>query len=306
MSPDQISTLLHENPMTTARYVLRPQPEAPLDDYIQAAIAAVTAIAGRPLDSLDAIPERLRYLFKDLNPPGGGPGRPDLIQIKGDAFEADEIGWLADLMRRQGGEGGTVSALGLSAQSATPAPTSPVDDEATVKAIGKRIYEYFIPKYNSALSAQEDSELVASEIVAAIRRGEVPGLPSPDEHAAIKAEVERLRAELKSTDDALCLWKQAENDRTAQRDAAIARAEKAEAELAKSEQAHMELAKGELFQIRTANQERDAARAAHAEAVQLVKRARRITDRWGLLEVGECTDWETDADAYIAKHGDTP
>jgi hypothetical protein len=51
--------------MTNTRYVLTPDPGTILDDYIQAAIAAITAISGRPLESLDAIPEHLRHLFRE-------------------------------------------------------------------------------------------------------------------------------------------------------------------------------------------------------------------------------------------------
>jgi hypothetical protein len=51
--------------MTSTRYVLTSEPYGKLTDYVQAAIAAITAIAGRPLESLDGIPENLRYLFRE-------------------------------------------------------------------------------------------------------------------------------------------------------------------------------------------------------------------------------------------------
>ena len=57
---------------------------------------------------------------------------------------------------------------------------------------------------------------------------------------------------------------------TAERDAAIARAERAE--------------------------------KAHAEAVKLLIRARKITDNWGHLDPGECDRWENQIDNHLRKH----
>lgn len=100
--------------MTSTRYVLTPDPGTILDDYVQAAIAAITAISGRPLDSLDAIPERLRYLFREevvlqCGTGGSGPTSPgaggcakvvtgpikDLkVSLTGDVVKADDLGWI--------------------------------------------------------------------------------------------------------------------------------------------------------------------------------------------------------------------
>jgi hypothetical protein len=76
--------------MTSTRYVLTPLTDAKLDEYIQAAIAAITAIAGRPLESLDGIPEHLRYLFREEV--ASAPGFK--MTLPGEAVKADDLGWV--------------------------------------------------------------------------------------------------------------------------------------------------------------------------------------------------------------------
>ena len=86
--------------------------------------------------------------------------------------------------------------LFLNAEQRRKMNPAPSDDEATIDAV--------VAAYNKRANELEvfwcDMECMQS-VLAALRRGEVLGLPSPDGHAALKTEVERLRAELSDSQD---------------------------------------------------------------------------------------------------------
>lgn len=142
----------------------------------------------------------------------------------------------------------------------------PADDEAAAEAI-----------QSAAFSHITDGD--ARLIVAKIRRREIPGLPSPDEFAKVKAEVERLHSIIAEASDTL---------RTAmsEREAAIARAEKAEAELndvlAKPDAAadHYRKMQAATYQeLVSERSKHDTARTAHAEAMEFLRNRIRLEEK---------------------------
>ena len=112
----------------------------------------------------------------------------------------------------------------------TDKPAAPANDEATIDAV--------VAAYNKRADELEvawcNMDCMQS-VLAVIRQGEVPGLPSPDEFAKVKAE----------------------------RDAANARAEKAEEELERQVMTHQ-------TDMEAMSADRQAARSAHAEAMALL------------------------------------
>lgn len=166
-------------------------------------------------------------------------------------------------------------------------PAAPADDDA----IAQRIVTFLKEGWPTGTPA------LVRNLVAAIRRGEVPGLTTTaerddairqaaeaqDERDTLEAEVERLGLELRAA-------QRSELVAVKERDAAIARAEKAELE-AKAprgsgwadaqevrnfkEQIATAIADFKLMQAQRDEQALEAisARAAHAEAMELLRKA---------------------------------
>jgi hypothetical protein len=110
-------------------------------------------------------------------------------------------------------------------------PAAPADDEVPVDtATHHAMWKFIMDRCGLNLGLDVD------RIINGIRRGEVPGLPSPDEHAALKAEVERLRAQI--TGIGATPYHDRMKQIATERDAAIARAEKAEGELERQVMTH--------------------------------------------------------------------
>lgn len=169
-------------------------------------------------------------------------------------------------------------------------PAAPADDEATIAGLLAGMNRYAGSMRGFAIGAME-----------VIRRGEVHGLTTTDkvtisvdaeimktaqafekERDALKAEVERLRA---NEQRMARIYVQDMDDRQAKMDAAIARAEK------DREQSINDRVAMQNVQLALA-EERDTARAAHAEAHKLVV-------QWSEEARGPYPE----CDAYLAKYG---
>lgn len=185
---------------------------------------------------------------------------------------------------------------------------APADGEATVQAICKIIGHPYHKQWE------------AERIIRSVQRGEVPGLPSPDEHAALKSEVERLREDVTrvrklASEDAMKLQ--------SERDAAIARAEKAKRAVVQQDTgpAFVAAIGGRYYLVGVSDEdptkvapawhnmtEADSkavaeqlktlldARAAHAEAMELLSEFDRMQSSM------EVADWCARLTAHLAKH----
>ena len=206
---------------------------------------------------------------------------------------------------------GLIGATTVTKSEPTIKPAAPADDD---------VWEYdqvtmMDSAYRSVASIYGDIPAThingLSAIIASIRRGEVPGLTTTDaeeklaqkllkriaentellfENQSIKAEVERLRAELatQKTDNGGLL-----SDLMAargERYAAIARAEKAEEELERQVMTHQ-------TDMEAMSADRQAARSAHAEAMALLKY---IDDNYDMADYSRRID--SDIKTYLAKH----
>lgn len=192
-------------------------------------------------------------------------------------------------------------------------PAAPADDEATIRAM----VNAFITGLNASSKTYDGA---VRKILDAIRRGEVPGLPSPDEHAALKADAERLRKKVAYIDANFDVrkWHKLEADKNA----AIARAEKAEHAVVQQDTgpAFVAAIGGRYYLVGVSDEdptkvapawhnmtEADSkavaeqlktlldARAAHAEAMELLRRWVKSVSIYGGTIVN-------DTNCHLAKH----
>jgi hypothetical protein len=188
-------------------------------------------------------------------------------------------------------------------------PAAPADDEATANAmkdVARKVRDkYFEMTQNAFIEPPKRWELLVAftmdAMIPIVGRGEVPGLPSPDEHAALKAEVERLRAsenaQLAHAKETIVALTVAHGKRVDERDAAIARADAAERKL---RDAYTQIREDPIDTnkvIEDLSNAVDRERAAHAEAMELLRRAEDIEGN-----ARECRQWFDDREAHLAKH----
>jgi hypothetical protein len=168
--------------MTSTRYALTSEPYGKLTDYVQAAIAAITAIAGRPLESLDAIPENLRHLFREET--------VMTVQAAG-AVKTGQAVYACPIcsLPMTDTDGGCVRHDPWEI-AAWNSPAAPAEDKYPDSLLDE-LLSYISDRgwRDTSVSARVCTINLANDLLA----GKLPGLPSPDDFAKVKAERDTFR-----------------------------------------------------------------------------------------------------------------